>query len=140
MNLSPSLFRRIPPSALTASVTKIPLLVFGFTIPVGWNWICSISIKLAPALNAIAYPSPFFWNVFDVTGYNWPAPPLANIVDFAWKYIKLESFKSNPHAPITCVPSHTSDVIITSSIHSISLLMISSLSAFNNSAPVLSPW
>jgi len=70
MNLSPSLFLSFPPSALTASVTSIPFLDSGVTIPVGWNCICSISIKSAPALKAIAKPSPFFCEVFDVTGNN----------------------------------------------------------------------
>ena len=49
MNRLPSLFVKIPPSPRTPSVTKIPRTLGGQTIPVGWNWMNSISSKSAPA-------------------------------------------------------------------------------------------
>ena len=45
----PSLFVKMPPSPRTPSVTKIPRTLGGQTIPVGWNWMNSISNKSAPA-------------------------------------------------------------------------------------------
>jgi hypothetical protein len=49
MKRLPSLFVRIPPSPRTPSVTSIPRTLGGQTIPVGWNWMNSMSISSAPA-------------------------------------------------------------------------------------------
>jgi len=44
-----SLLRSTPPSPRTPSVTKMPRTLGGQTMPVGWNWMNSMSISSAPA-------------------------------------------------------------------------------------------
>jgi len=66
MKRSPWLFRSVPPSPRTPSVTTIPRTEGGHTIPVGWNWTNSMSIRSAPAQSAAACPSPVYSHEFDV--------------------------------------------------------------------------
>src|ERR687891_1578450 len=49
MNRSPSALRSTPPSPRTPSVTRMPRTDGGHTIPVGWNWTNSMSMRSAPA-------------------------------------------------------------------------------------------
>ena len=49
MKRLPSLLRRTPPSPRTPSVTRMPRTLGGQTMPVGWNWMNSMSISSAPA-------------------------------------------------------------------------------------------
>ena len=49
MKRRPSLFLSTPPSPRTPSVTRMPRTLGGQTIPVGWNWMNSMSISSAPA-------------------------------------------------------------------------------------------
>ena len=67
MKRSPLLFRRIPPSPRTPSVTSSPMTPGGHTMPVGWNCTNSMSINSAPASYASACPSPVYSQEFDVT-------------------------------------------------------------------------
>ena len=39
----------LPPSPRTLSVTRMPMTLGGQTMPVGWNWINSMSSNSAPA-------------------------------------------------------------------------------------------
>src|SRR2546425_5162919 len=77
MNLSFLLFSRTPPSPRTPSVTRIPRTDGGHTMPVGWNWVNSMSISSAPASYAMAYPSPVYSQEFDVIRHARPPPPVA---------------------------------------------------------------
>ena len=54
MKRSPSELRRTPPSPRTLSVTSSPRTLSGQTMPVGWNWMHSMSINFAPAHSAMA--------------------------------------------------------------------------------------
>ena len=56
----------MPPSPRTPSVTRMPRTLGGQTIPVGWNWTNSMSIRSAPAHSASAWPSPVYSHEFDV--------------------------------------------------------------------------
>ena len=78
MNRSPLLFRSVPPSPRTPSVTRRPRTLGGQTIPVGWNWTHSMSMRSAPARSAIAWPSPVYSQEFDVIAYDLPIPPVAS--------------------------------------------------------------
>ena len=74
---SPRLFVRTPPSPRTDSVTRMPRTDGGQTIPVGWNWRNSISLRFAPVLSASAWPSPVPSQEFDVILNALPTPPVA---------------------------------------------------------------
>ena len=56
----------MPPSPRTPSVTRMPRTLGGQTIPVGWNWTISMSIRSAPASSAIDMPSPVYSQEFEV--------------------------------------------------------------------------
>ncbi len=47
-------FFNTPPSPRTPSVTRIPFTLGGQTMPVGWNWMNSMLISVAPARSASA--------------------------------------------------------------------------------------
>ena len=66
MKRSPFAFFSVPPSPRTPSVTRMPRTLGGQTIPVGWNWTISMSIRSAPASNASVMPSPVYSQEFDV--------------------------------------------------------------------------
>ena len=50
MKRSPSRFFSTPPSPRTPSVTRMPRTEGGHTMPVGWNWVNSMSISSAPGV------------------------------------------------------------------------------------------
>src|SRR6266513_1201647 len=64
MNRSPWEFFRTPPSPRTPSVTRMPRTDGGHTMPVGWNWTNSMSIRSAPDHSARAWPSPVYSQEF----------------------------------------------------------------------------
>ena len=55
----------------------------GQTMPVGWNWTNSMSIRSAPASRASEWPSPVYSQEFDVTLKDLPMPPVASTTDGA---------------------------------------------------------
>lgn len=71
-------FFSTPPSPRTPSVTRIPFTLGGQTMPVGWNWMNSMLISVAPARSASAWPSPVYSQEFDVTLKDLPIPPVAS--------------------------------------------------------------
>ena len=77
MNRLPSEFFSTPPSPRTDSVTRMPLTLGGQTMPVGWNWMNSMLISLAPARSARACPSPVYSQELLVTLNDLPMPPVA---------------------------------------------------------------
>ena len=77
MKRFPWLFLSVPPSPRTPSVTRRPRTLGGQTIPVGWNWTISMSMRSAPASRAIAIPSPVYSHEFDVIFQLFPTPPVA---------------------------------------------------------------
>ncbi len=85
MKRLPSELRSTPPSPRTPSVTSSPRTLCGQTMPVGWNWMHSMSINWAPAHRAIAWPSPVPSQEFDVNFQDLPVPPVARITDLAPK-------------------------------------------------------
>ena len=72
MNRSPLLFRSVPPSPRTLG-DEDAAHAGGQTIPVGWNWTNSMSMRSAPARSAIAWPSPVYSQEFDVIAYDLPS-------------------------------------------------------------------
>ena len=60
----------------------------GQTIPVGWNWMNSMSISSAPQRAAIAWPSPVYSQEFDVICHALPMPPVASTTLLALKTMK----------------------------------------------------
>src|SRR6266545_3237290 len=50
MKRTPSEFFSVPPSPRTPSVTRRPRTLVGQTMPVGWNWMHSTSMRSAPVL------------------------------------------------------------------------------------------
>ncbi len=66
MNRSPSLFLSTPPSPRTPSVIRVPRTLGGQTMPVGWNWTNSMSIRSAPAQRAMAWPSAVYSHEFEL--------------------------------------------------------------------------
>ena len=59
-------------------MTSRPRTLSGQTIPVGWNWMHSMSISSAPAHKASAWPSPVDSQEFDVYFHDLPTPPVAS--------------------------------------------------------------
>ncbi|SKZ78162.1 Uncharacterised protein [Mycobacteroides abscessus subsp. abscessus] len=53
--------------------------------PVGWNWWNSMSSTGRPLRNTMPTPSPVSVCAFDVVLYMRPEPPVAKMIDFAWK-------------------------------------------------------
>ena len=78
MNRLPSEFFSTPPSPRTPSVTRIPFTLGGHTMPVGWNWMNSMLIRVAPARSARAWPSPVYSQELEVTLNDLPMPPVAS--------------------------------------------------------------
>ncbi len=85
MKRVPSEFRRVPPSPRTPSVTRMPRTLGGQTMPVGWNWMHSMSISSAPASRASVMPSPVHSHEFDVNFHALPTPPVASTTALALK-------------------------------------------------------
>jgi hypothetical protein len=78
MNRSPRLFLSTPPSPRTPSVMRVPRTLGGQTMPVGWNWTNSMSIKSAPAHKAMACPSAVYSHEFELISQQRPIPPVAS--------------------------------------------------------------
>ena len=78
MNRLSSEFFSTPPSPRTPSVTRMPFTLGGHTMPVGWNWMNSMLISVAPARSARAWPSPVYSQEFEVTLNDLPMPPVAS--------------------------------------------------------------
>ena len=85
MNRLPSEFLSTPPSPRTDSVTRMPLTEGGQTMPVGWNWMNSMLISVAPARRARAWPSPVYSQELLVTLKDLPMPPVARMTAGASK-------------------------------------------------------
>ena len=83
MKRSPWLFLSVPPSPRTLSVTRMPRTEGGQTIPVGWNWTNSMSMRSAPAHSAVAWPSPVYSHEFEVIFQALPMPPAASTTALA---------------------------------------------------------
>ena len=79
------MFFSVPPSPRTLSVTRMPRTEGGHTMPVGWNWTNSMSIRSAPAHRASEWPSPVYSQEFDVTFQALPMPPVASTTALALK-------------------------------------------------------
>ena len=54
-------------------------------MPVGWNWMHSMSIRSAPAHKAMAWPSPVDSQLLEVTFQLLPTPPVASTTALARK-------------------------------------------------------
>ena len=89
MNRLPSEFFNTPPSPRTPSVTRMPFTDSGQTMPVGWNWMNSMLIRLEPARSASAWPSPVYSHEFDDTLNDLPIPPVASTTAGASNRMKL---------------------------------------------------
>ena len=70
------------------SVTRMPRTDGGQTIPVGWNWTNSMSIRSAPAHSASAWPSPVYSQEFEVIFHDLPMPPVASTTAFVLNTMK----------------------------------------------------
>src|SRR5580765_3521981 len=101
MNRLPSEFFSTPPSPRTDSVTRIPLTDGGQTMPVGWNWMNSMLMRLAPVLSARACPSPVYSHELLVTLKDLPMPPVARITTGAENATKRPDSRQYPKAPET---------------------------------------
>lgn len=84
MKRSPAEFLRVPPSPRTPSVTSMPRTLGGHTIPVGWNWTFSMSMRSAPTSSAMPMPSPLYSQELEVTCQHFPEPPVASTTALAW--------------------------------------------------------
>ena len=89
MKRSPVVVPSVPPSPRTPSVTRMPRTLGGHTMPVGWNWMNSMSMSSAPASSAIARPSPVYSQEFEVIFHALPMPPVARTTAFASKTTNL---------------------------------------------------
>ena len=89
MKRSPAVFFSVPPSPRTLSVTRMPRTEGGHTIPVGWNWTNSMSIRSAPAQKASECPSPLYSQEFEVYFHALPMPPVASTTALALKSTNL---------------------------------------------------
>ena len=89
MKRVPSEFLSVPPSPRTPSVTRMPRTLVGHTIPVGWNWMHSMSIRSAPASRPRVMPSPVDSHEFDVNFHALPTPPVASTMALALKSTSL---------------------------------------------------
>ena len=49
-------------------------------MPVGWNWMHSMSMSSAPASSASVMPSPVDSHEFDVNFHALPTPPVASTI------------------------------------------------------------
>ena len=78
MKRSPAEFSKVPPSPRTPSVTRMPRTLGGQTIPVGWNWTFSMSMRSAPTSIAMPMPSPLYSQELEVTCQHLPEPPVAS--------------------------------------------------------------
>src|SRR3990167_1117445 len=78
MKRLPSAFLSVPPSPRTPSVTRMPRTLGGQTMPVGWNWMHSMSMSSAPASSASRMPSPVHSQELDVNFHDFPIPPVAS--------------------------------------------------------------
>src|SRR4030067_496569 len=83
MKRLPSEFVSVPPSPRTPSVTRMPRTLGGHTIPVGWNWMHSMSMSSAPASSASRMPSPVHSQEFDVNFHDFPLPPAPGVAEVA---------------------------------------------------------
>src|ERR1017187_3476554 len=101
MKRSPPRFFNTPPSPRTPSVTSRPRAEGGQTMPVGWNWIASMSMRSAPAQRARAIPSPVHSQELVVNFQALPSPPVASTMALAPKVTKLPDSLQNPTAPFT---------------------------------------
>ena len=99
MKRSPSRFFRTPPSPRTPSVTSRPRADGGQIIPVGWNWMHSMSIRSAPAHSASAWPSPVDSQEFEVNFHILPTPPDARTTDFGAEDDELAASPARPRPP-----------------------------------------
>src|SRR6476619_4371328 len=108
MNRLPSELRRTPPSPRTDSVTRMPLTDGGQTMPVGWNWMNSMLISVAPARRASACPSPVYYQEFEVTLKDLPTPPVARITAGAENTTNRPDSRQYPKAPEILSPSFKS--------------------------------
>ena len=66
----------------------MPRTLGGQTMPVGWNWTNSMSIRSAPAQRAMAWPSPVYSQEFEVIFQALPMPPVASTTALAWNTIE----------------------------------------------------
>src|SRR5438874_8976775 len=105
MKRSPLVFFNVPPSPRTPSVTRMPRTDGGQTMPVGWNWTNSMSIRSAPAHSASDWPSPVYSQELDVTFHALPTPPVASTTALALKRTNLPVLRQYPKAPHTWSPS-----------------------------------
>ena len=96
MNRSPLAFSSQAPSPRAPSVIRIPLPAS----VVGWYWIISMSISLAPIRYACAIPSPVTISPLVVGLYACPAPPVARIVFLALNTSRWPSRRLRPIAPM----------------------------------------
>ena len=84
----------------------------GQTIPVGWNWMNSMLIKLAPARSAKACPSPVYSHELEVTLNDFPIPPVASTTAGDSNRMNLPDSRQYPKAPDMASPSLSSSVIV----------------------------
>src|SRR5215467_4122515 len=85
MKRTPSEFLRVPPSPRTLSVTRMPRTLMGHTMPVGWNWMHSMSMSSAPASRARVTPSPVDSQELEVNFQHFPTPPVPSTMALALK-------------------------------------------------------
>src|SRR3974390_3855164 len=102
MKRLPSELRSTPPSPRTPSVTRMPRTDSGHTIPVGWNWTNSMSMRSAPAHAAMATPSPVDSHEFDVYFQDLPSEPVASTTALAVNTTNSQLGRQYPTAPVTC--------------------------------------
>ena len=95
MNRSPLALSSQAPSPRAPSVISSPLPAS----VVGWYWIISMSISLAPIRYACAIPSPVTISPLVVGLYAWPAPPEARITALALKTSSVPSRRLRQIAP-----------------------------------------
>ena len=89
MKRVPSEFLSVPPSPRTPSVTRMPRTLVGHTMPVGWNWMHSMSMRSAPASRPSVMPSPVDSQEFDVNFHALPTPPVPRTTALALKTTSL---------------------------------------------------
>src|SRR5262245_35509359 len=99
MKRTPSEFFSVPPSPRTPSVTRMPRTLGGHTIPVGWNWMHSMSIRSAPASSPSVMPSPVHSHELDVNFHALPTPPVASTTAFDLNSANFPVARQYPKAP-----------------------------------------
>ena len=84
------MFFSVPPSPRTPSVTRMPRTEGGHTIPVGWNWMNSMSIRSrARAQKASECRRRVHSQEFEVYFHALPTPPVASTTALALKSTNL---------------------------------------------------